>query len=96
MYGIEKGFDIDLAVLRKGVGINLYEAAGQLLGVEALGVQAGAVVEEELRSDLLDLSVQKHILLVKYHNGVDDVLQIPHLVGRDYYSRFLSSVFEQH
>ena len=93
--GVEEGFDVDLAVGLRRVGIDLDEAAGQLLGVEAFGVQGRAVVEVELVRDLLERGVEQDVLAVQDDDRVDDVLQVTHLVGGDHDGAVLGRVLHQ-
>ena len=52
-----------------------------------------AVVEVQFTCDFLHRGVQQNILTVKDYDRVDDVLQIPHLVGRDHDCGIIGSVF---
>ena len=93
--GVEEGFDVHLAVGFRRVGVDLDEAAGQLLGVEAFGVQGRAVVEVELVRDLLERGVEQDVLAVQDDDRVDDVLQVTHLVGGDHDGAVLGRVLHQ-
>ena len=83
VYGIEQGLHVNLAFGAGGVGIHLDKSAGELLAVERCRVERGAVVEIEFARDFLHRGIQEDVALVKDDDGVDDVLEILHLMGGD-------------
>ena len=81
VYGVEESLDVDLAVFSSGVRIYLDETSRKLLGVKGVRIQSGAVVEEEFAADLVDGGVQQGILTVENDDRVNDVLEVPDLMG---------------
>ena len=93
VHGVEQGFDVHLGFLSVFVEKYLDESAGELLAVEAFGMQGGTIVEGQLGSDLFKRGVYQYILLVEDDDRVDDVLQVSYLMCGDYDGGILGSVF---
>ena len=90
--GVEKRFDVHLALLLSLVQIYLYVSARNHLAVESVFDFFSSVIEVKLFRDFRYRCIHKHVLLVKDDDRVDDVLKVAYLVGRDKDYRVLSCV----
>ena len=83
--GVEQGFDINLAFKPFSIGTYLDETGRCLFGVQGVALEGRPVVEVEFVSDFLKGGIQQNALLVEDDDRIDDVLEVSHLMGRDYY-----------
>ena len=90
---VEQSLDVDLAFLSRSIQKDLDAASGDQFAVQRLRVLRIRVVKEKLFRNFIEGGIEKDILPVKYDYGVDDVLEVPYLMGGNEQSRVFGSIF---
>ena len=81
--GIEQHFNVDLGILTVLVQVD-HRIASKRVFTEKIFVRfLGAESEPEFAGNLFDAVVKQYLVLFQYHDGIDQVFQIPYLMGGD-------------